>query len=56
MKIYGVHDIKDNEQCIRVGTLPEIIKFFSITARETTRMLKKCRLRGKYEVVYIYTE
>lgn len=27
MKIYGVYDIKDNEQCIRVGTLPEIIKF-----------------------------
>lgn len=56
MKIYGVYDIKDNEQCIRVGTLPEIINFFSITARETTRMLKKCRLRGKYEVVYLYTE
>ena len=24
MKIYGIYNIKDNEQCIRVGTLQDV--------------------------------
>ena len=55
MKIYGIYDITNNEQCVRIGTLGEIIKFLNITARETTRMFKD-KLRGRYEVVYLYTE
>lgn len=55
MKIYGIYDLKNSEQCIRIGTLGEIIKFLNITARETSRMFTN-RLRGRYEVVYLYTE
>lgn len=56
MKIYGIYDTKNNEQCVRVGTLGEIIKFLNITSREVTRMLKGCKLRNRYEVMYLYTE
>lgn len=39
MKIYGIYDLDNNEQCLRVGTIGEIIKFMNITPRESTRML-----------------
>ena len=55
MKIYGIYDMKNNEQCIRVGTLKEIIKFLNISARETTRMFKNI-LRNRYKVMYLFTE
>ena len=41
MSIYGIYDIKENEQCMRVGTLQEIIKFLNLTAREFGRAIKK---------------
>ena len=55
MKIYGIYDIKEKEQCIRVGPLEEIIKFLNLTARELSRALNKHNLvRNKYEICYLY--
>lgn len=41
MKIYGIYNIKENEQCIRIGTLQEIIAFLDLTVRELGLALKK---------------
>ena len=57
MKIYGIYSIKEKEQCLRVGTLEEIIKFLDLTARELSRALKNNNLiRSKYEICYLYKE
>lgn len=57
MKIYGIYNIKEKEQCLRVGTLAEIIKFLDLTARELSRALKNNNLvRSKYEICYLYKE
>ena len=40
MNIYGIYDIKQNEQCLRVGTLQEIIKFSNLSVREIGLALK----------------
>lgn len=57
MKIYGIYNIKEKEQCLRVGTLQEIIKFLDLSARELSRALKKNNLvRNKYEICYLYKE
>lgn len=57
MKIYGIYNIKEKEQCLRVGTLTEIIKFLDLSARELSRALKKNNLvRNKYEICYLYKE
>lgn len=57
MKIYGIYNIKEKEQCLRVGPLAEIIKFLDISARELSRALKKNNLvRNKYEIYYLYKE
>ena len=57
MKIYGIYDIKEKEQCIRVGTLEEIIKFLNLKPRELGRALNKHNLvRNKYEICYLFME
>lgn len=57
MKIYGIYNIKEKEQCLRVGTLEEIIKFLDLTARELSRVLRNNNLvRSKYEICYLYKE
>lgn len=57
MKIYGIYNIKEKEQCLRVGTLEEIINFLDLTARELSRALKNNNLiRSKYEICYLYKE
>jgi hypothetical protein len=57
MKIYGIYNIKEKEQCLRVGTLEEVIKFLDLTARELSRALKNNNLiRSKYEICYLYKE
>lgn len=57
MNIYGIYDIKENERCIRVGTLTEIVTFLDLTARELSRALTKHNLvRNKYEICYLYKE
>lgn len=57
MKIYGIYNIKDNEQCMRVGTLQEIIKFLDLTVREVGRAIKNNNLiRNQYKLCYLFKE
>lgn len=57
MKIYGIYDIEEKEQCIRIGTLKEIILFLNLTGREIGRALKNNNLvRGKYKIYYLFKE
>lgn len=57
MKIYGIYNIKENEQCMRIGTLEEIIKFLNLTVRELGRALKNNNLvRNKYKICYLFKE
>ena len=49
--------MQNKEQCVRVGTLIEIAKFLSITARSFDRVLKKNeKINGRYELYYLYEE
>ena len=57
MNIYGIYDIKNNEQCMRVGTLQEVVKFLNLTAREMSRALKKNNTVIKqYKIYYLFNE
>lgn len=57
MNIYGIYDIKDKEQCIRVGTLIEIIKFLEASARSIDRAIKSNNLiKQRYEVCFLFKE
>lgn len=57
MKIYGIYDIKENEQCTRIGALDEIAKYLNLTAREISRALNnKNKIRNKYELHYLFEE
>ncbi len=57
MNIYGIYDIKEKEQCIKIGTLEEIIKFLDLTVREVGRALKNNNLiRNKYKLCYLFKE
>ena len=57
MKIYGIYDEKNNEQCIRVGGIVEIIKFLNISARRFDRVLKKNEYIDKrYKLYYLFEE
>ncbi len=56
MKIYGIYDITNKEQCVRIGTLEELIKFFDIPS--TVKSAKRA-LQGnnsKYKLVYLFEE
>lgn len=41
MKIYGIYDLKDKEQCLRVGDIREIIEFLDLTARMFDSVIRK---------------
>ena len=57
MKIYGIYNIKENEQCMRVGTLEEIMMFLNLTTRELGLALRRnATIRNKYEICYLYKE
>ena len=57
MNIYGIYDIKEKEQCIRVGTLIEIIKFLGTSARSIDRAINRNNLiKQRYEVHYLFKE
>ena len=57
MSIYGVYDIKDKEQCIRVGTIVEIVKFLGISARRFDSAIKRHSLVDKrYQIYFLYIE
>jgi len=57
MKIYEIYNVKENERCMRVGTLEEIITFLDLTVREVNKALNKHKLiRNQYEICYLYKE
>ena len=56
MKIYGIYDTKNNEQCVRVGTLQDIMIFLNITARGINRAFKSGRICSRYYLVYLFEE
>ncbi len=57
MKIYGIYDIKEKEQCMRVGTLEEITKFLNLSARGLGLALKRDRLiKNKYKIYFLFEE
>jgi len=57
MNIYGIYDIKEKEQCIKIGTLKEIAIFLDLTAKEIGLALKRnATIRNKYEICYLYKE
>ena len=57
MNVYGIYNEKESEQCVRVGTLPEIVKFLNLTVREVGRALNKNNLvRHKYKIYYLFKE
>lgn len=57
MKIYGIYDTKNSEQCIRIGTLQEVVRFLNLTARESGRAIKSNNLiRNQYKLCYLFNE
>ena len=56
MKIYGIYDTKNNEQCVRVGTLQEIMKYFGIPVpiKSLRRALRY--IGSRYDLVYLFEE
>lgn len=57
MKIYGIYDTKNSEQCLRVGTLKEVVRFLDLTAKEIGRAIKSNNLiRNQYKLCYLFNE
>ena len=57
MNIYGIYNIKEEEQCMRVGTLGEIIKFLDLTPRELGLALRKdSTIRNTYKIYFLFKE
>ena len=55
MSIYGIYN--KEEQCLRVGTLKEVVTFLDITARELSRAIRKDNfIRNKYKIYYLFEE
>lgn len=55
MSIYGIYN--KEEQCLRVGTLKEVVTFLNITARELSRAIRKDNfIRNKYKIYYLFEE
>jgi len=51
MKIYGIYDLKEKEQCVRVGPLEEIKKFLNLSPRALGLALRrKAMIRNQYEI------
>lgn len=57
MRIYGIYDLKNNEQLMRVGTLMEIIKFLNIMPRSFDKAIKTGKLiKNQYQIMYLFEE
>ncbi len=57
INIYGIYNLKEKEQCIKIGTLKEIAIFLDLTAKEIGLALKRnATIRNKYEICYLYKE
>lgn len=56
MKIYGIYDTKNNEQCVRIGTLQEIMEYFEmpLPIKSIRRVLKY--IGSRYDLVYLFEE
>lgn len=57
MKIYGIYDLIQNELCLRIGTLNEVVRFLDFTPREIGRAIKtNSTVRNRYKVYYLFEE
>lgn len=56
MGIYGIYDKKNKEQCLRVGTVDEIARFFEMSARIFNSAIRKGIYKNRYEIIYLYEE
>lgn len=57
MKIYAIYDLKEKEQCTRIGAIDEIARYLNLTAREIGRALNnKKKIRNQYELYYLFEE
>lgn len=57
MKIYGIYDEKNKEQCVRVGTLAEVVNFLDISARTVSIALNKHKyIKKRYKLYYLFEE
>jgi len=56
MKIYGIYDLDNKEQCLKVGDIREIINFLGVTARGFGRIIKNRIYKHRYEVLCVYEE
>lgn len=57
MKIYGIYDMKDKEQVVKIGDVSEIFKFLNLTPRSFNRVLKRNELiNRRYELHYLFEE
>lgn len=56
MSIYGIYDKNNKEQCLRVGTVDEIARFFELTARGLGVVIRQGIYKKRYEVIYLYEE
>ena len=56
MKIYGIYDTKKKEQCVRVGTLHEILRYFGIQVPVKSLNRALHYIGSKYELVYLFDE
>lgn len=57
MKIYGIYNNKENEQCMRVGTLEEITKFLNLSSRDLGLALRRnSTIRNTYKIYYLFKE
>ncbi len=56
MRIYGIYDLKNKEQCLRIGDIREIANFLNITARKLDMAIRSGKYQKRYEVVCVYEE
>ncbi len=57
MNIYGIYNVKYYEQCVRIGTLQEIVKFLNLTARQIELALtKNMIIMHKYKIYFLFKE
>lgn len=56
MKIYGIYDLKNKEQCLRIGDIREIAEFLSITPRKFNNVIRKGIYGNRYKVLYMFEE
>lgn len=56
MKIYGIYDTKNKEQCVRIGTLQEILRYFGIQVPIKSLNRALHYISNRYELVYLFDE